>query len=163
MLETEICSFCGGPASLVNEMRSKRMGDRPVTFMDSFYRCAECGEEYFIGEMMDDSQRRATAIIRAEDGLLAPDEIVGLRKKYGFTQAQLERLIGAGAKTVVRWEKGTVAQNKTADTLLRVLRDHPDVVKQLAKENGPPQKAKRPKPTRPRKKAGPTEPAVASD
>jgi HTH-type transcriptional regulator/antitoxin MqsA len=113
-----------------------RMGDRPVTFDDRFFRCSQCGEEYFNGEMMDDSLRRATGVIRAEDGLLAPSDIVALRKKYGLTQAQLERLIGAGEKTVVRWERGTVAQNKTADTLLRVLLEHPDVVAALKRQNG---------------------------
>lgn len=164
MLENEICTFCGGPAKLVEEPHSLQMGDRPVTFMDIFYRCGRCGEEYFNGEMMDDSLRRATAVIRAEDGLLAPDDIVELRRKYALTQAQLERLIGAGAKTVVRWEKGTVAQNKTADTLLRVLRDHPAVVKQLAKQNGLPAKPPRPRSARSRKKPAPAaDPAVASD
>jgi HTH-type transcriptional regulator/antitoxin MqsA len=113
-----------------------RMGDRPVTFDDRFFRCSRCGEEYFNGEMMDDSLRRATAVIRAEDGLLAPSDIVALRKKYGLTQRQLERLIGAGEKTVVRWERGSVAQNKTADTLLRVLLDHPEVVAALKRQNG---------------------------
>ena len=134
--DNDICPLCGGPATLVDELHSMRMGDRPVTFMDRFYRCSRCGEEYLNGEMMDDSQRRATAVIRAEDGLLAPDEIIGLRKKYGLTQAQLERLIGAGEKTVVRWERGTVAQNKTADTLLRVLLEHPEVVAALKRKNG---------------------------
>jgi len=150
------CSLCGGPATLVDEPHTMRMGDRPVTFMDQFYRCGRCGEEFLHGEMVDDSFRRATAVIRTEDGLLAPDDIVGLRKKYGLTQAQLERLIGAGAKTVVRWERGTVAQNKTADTLLRVLRDHPEVVADLAKQQGRALAAKtpRPRPARPRKKAG---------
>lgn len=134
--ENDLCPLCGGPATLVEEPHSMRMGDRPVTFTDRFYRCSRCGEEYLNGEMMDDSQRRATAVIRAEDGLLAPDEIVSLRKKYGLTQAQLERLIGAGEKTVVRWERGTVAQNKTADTLLRVLLDHPEVVAALKQQRG---------------------------
>ena len=132
--DTDACPLCGGPAKLVDEPHSMRMGDRPVTYMDQFYRCSRCGEEYFNGEMVDESFRRATAVIRAEDGLLAPDEIIALRGKYSLTQAQLERLIGAGEKTVVRWERGTVAQNKTADTLLRVLGDHPEVVAQLARE-----------------------------
>lgn len=136
MQDTDTCPLCGGPAHLVDEPRSMRMGDRPVTYMDRFYRCGRCGEEYFNGEMVDESFRRATAVIRAEDGLLAPDEIIALRGKYGLTQAQLERLIGAGEKTVVRWERGTVAQNKTADTLLRVLAGHPEVVAQLARERG---------------------------
>lgn len=131
------CSICGGHAVLVEELRTLKMGDRPVTFMDRLYRCERCGEGFFtFGGMLDDSFRRATAVIRAEDGLLVPDEIVALRKKYGLTQAQLERLIGAGEKTVVRWERGTVAQNKTADTLLRVLIDHPEVVAGLKRQNG---------------------------
>lgn len=143
MQEKEICPLCGGVALLVEAPNTLRMGDRPVTFMDVFYRCENCDEGYFNGEMMDDSLRRATAVIRAEDGLLAPDEIVALRKKYGLTQAQLERLIGAGPKTVVRWERGTVSQNKTADTLLRVLLEHPEVVASLRKQNGITQPARR--------------------
>jgi len=35
---------------------------------------------------------------------------------------------------VVRWERGTIFQNRTADTLLRVLRDHPEVVAELTRE-----------------------------
>ncbi|MBW3571882.1 MAG: type II toxin-antitoxin system MqsA family antitoxin [Gemmatimonadetes bacterium] len=136
MDQKEVCPLCGGIAVLVEAPNTLRMGDRTVTFTDLFYRCDRCDEGYFNGGMMDDSLRRATAVIRAEDGLLAPDEIVALRKKYGLTQAELERLIGAGAKTVVRWERGTVAQNKTADTLLRVLLDHPGVVAGLKKQNG---------------------------
>jgi HTH-type transcriptional regulator/antitoxin MqsA len=112
------------------------MGSRTVTIDDELYRCARCGEGFYIDGMADSTLRRATAVIRAEDGLLAPDEIVALREKYGLSQAELERLIGAGEKTVVRWERGTVSQNKTADTLLRILGDHPGVVKQLAAERG---------------------------
>jgi HTH-type transcriptional regulator/antitoxin MqsA len=107
-----------------------------VTYLDRFYRCDVCGEAFYDGEMATQSFRRMAAVIRAEDGLLAPDEIIALRKKYGLTQAHLERLIGAGQKTVVRWERGTVAQNKTADTLLRVLLDHPEVVAALKRQNG---------------------------
>lgn len=132
----EVCPLCGGVTVLVEAPNTLTMGDRPVTFADRFYRCDRCDEGFFLGEMMDDSLRRATAVIRAEDGLLGPDEIVGLRKRYGLTQAQLERLIGAGEKTVVRWERGTVAQNKTADTLLRVLLDHPEVVAGLKQQRG---------------------------
>lgn len=153
-MEKVECVMCGGPAPLVEESRTLSMRDRPVTFMDRLFRCERCGEGFFHGGMMDDSLRRATAVIRAEDGLLAPDEIVELRRKYSLTQAQLERLIGAGEKTVVRWERGTVAQNKTADTLLRVLRDHPEVVADLAKQHARPAKPRRTPATRPRRKAG---------
>lgn len=144
-----MCVICGGPATLVEELETMSMGGRPVTYMDQFYRCGRCGEAFYNGEMASESFRRAAAVIRAEDGLLAPDEIVALRQQYGLTQAQLEKLIGAGEKTVVRWERGTVSQNKTADTLLRVLRDFPDVVAHLAKQG------RRPAKPRPRARRAP--------
>jgi HTH-type transcriptional regulator/antitoxin MqsA len=130
------CYLCRSPAHLVKGQRQTRMGTRPVSFEDEFYKCSNCGEQFYDGQMADESFRRAAAAVRREDGLLAPDEIREIRAMYGLTQASLERLIGSGEKTVVRWERGTVAQNATADTLLRVLRDHPEVVAKLAQWRG---------------------------
>jgi HTH-type transcriptional regulator / antitoxin MqsA len=132
--DVRMCGICGGEARLVHEPHAFTVAARTVTIDDELYRCERCGEGLYFDDMLDATFRRAAAVLRAEDGLLAPDDIVALRAKYGLTQAQLERLIGAGEKTVVRWERGTVAQNKTADTLLRVLLDHPEVVAQLAGE-----------------------------
>lgn len=130
------CYLCGGESPLTRQVRAVPIGSRTAVIEDEFYRCAACDEDVYLGGMMDESSRRAAAVVRAEEGLLAPDDILALREKYGLTQAGLERLIGAGEKTVVRWERGTVAQNQTADTLLRVLDGHPDVVARLAEERG---------------------------
>lgn len=130
------CYLCGGESPRVREVRAVAIGTRTAVVEDEFYHCARCDEGVYLGGMADATSRKAAAVIRAEDGLLGPGEIVALRAKYGLSQTALERLIGAGEKTVVRWEKGTVAQNKTADTLLRVLADHPEVVARLAEERG---------------------------
>jgi len=132
------CYLCGSTARLVQEPREIPMGSRRVTIDDEFYRCPECGETFTVGTMGDETLRRAAAAVRREDSLLTPDEIREIRAMYGLTQASLERLIGSGEKTVVRWERGSVAQNATADTLLRVLRDHPEVVAKLAEQRGVP-------------------------
>lgn len=146
------CYLCGGDSPLTREVRSVPAGEhRWATIEDEFYRCPRCDEDVYLGGMVDESFRRAAAVIRAEDGLLGPDEIVALREKYGLSQAGLEGLIGAGEKTVVRWERGTVSQNKTADTLLRILADHPEVVKQLAAERGVRLKDRAAKPRRTRR------------
>lgn len=133
---TMTCFVCGAEAVLVREPREIPMGARNVTIDDEFYRCTRCGESWYEGEMADATSRRAAAALRELDGLLGPDDIVAIRQKYGLSQAALERLIGAGPKTVVRWEGGKVTQNQTADTLLRVLRDHPEIVAELAVERG---------------------------
>jgi HTH-type transcriptional regulator / antitoxin MqsA len=130
------CYLCGNMARLVHERREVPMGSRRVTIDDEFYRCPECGETFTVGAMGDETLRRAAAAVRREDGLLAPEEIKELRAMYGLTQAGLERLINAGEKTVVQGERGMVAQNATADTLLRVLREHPEVVAKLAQQRG---------------------------
>lgn len=132
----ETCFNCGGQARFVREPREVTTATHKVTVEDEFYRCDTCGETFYLGGMADESFRRAAAAIRAQDGLLLPEEIVALRKRYGLSQAALERLIGSGPKTVVRWERGTVHQTKTADTLLRVLLAHPEVAAELARERG---------------------------
>jgi HTH-type transcriptional regulator/antitoxin MqsA len=130
----EICYLCSGSAVSVEEPREVPFGTRSAVIDDRFYRCEECGETFYIGDMGDEALRRASTAVRREEGLLMPDEIREIRQRYGLSQADLERLIGAGPKTVVRWERGTIFQNRTADTLLRVLRDHPEVVAELTRE-----------------------------
>lgn len=130
------CYLCAREAALVTEPREFREGRQTVVIDDTFYRCSHCGEEFYDGNMADESFRRAAVAAREQAGLLKPDEIRELRATYGLTQAGLERLINAGEKTVVRWERGTISQNATADTLLRVLRDHPEVVAELAEQRG---------------------------
>lgn len=147
------CYLCGGECPRVHKPRAVPVGARTVVIDDEFYHCSACDESVYLGDMADAAFRRVAAQVRVEDGLLAPDDIVALRGKYGLTQAELERLIGAGEKTVVRWERGTVAQNRTADTLLRVLSAHPEVFAQLAAERGvKPRSRKRAAAAKPRRK-----------
>jgi HTH-type transcriptional regulator / antitoxin MqsA len=130
------CYQCEAEVRIVTEPREFREGEQTVVIDDTFYRCDNCGETFYDGNMADESFRRAAAAARLQEGFLSPQEIRDLRAMYGLTQAGLERLINAGEKTVVRWERGMVTQNATADTLLRVLRDHPEVVAKLAQWRG---------------------------
>ena len=130
------CYQCEAEVRLVTEPREFREGEQTVVIDDTFYRCDNCGETFYDGVMARESFRRAAAAARLQEGFLTPQEIRDLRAMYGLTQAGLERLINAGEKTVVRWERGMVTQNATADTLLRVLRDHPEVVAKLARQRG---------------------------
>ena len=65
-----------------------------------------------------------------------PDQIRGIRQGLGLTQDAFEKLLGVGPKTVVRWEKGTVFQNRSTDSLLRVVAAHPESARFLALLNG---------------------------
>ena len=126
------CSNCGGAVSRSPGNFDVRVGRRTVTVHGEYERCrGECGEFYFAPGEMDAVMQRASAMIRAEEKLLPPGEIRAFRKAIGLTQPQLEDLLGAGPKTVGRWEKGTVIQNGATDTLLRLLRDVPEALQHL--------------------------------
>ena len=90
-------------------------------------RCAECGEVYIGAAEVEQLQKAAASEVRASQGLLQPEEIRALRVSLGLSQAAFEDLLGTGAKTVVRWEKGTVFQSATADRLMRLLREMPEL------------------------------------
>jgi putative zinc finger/helix-turn-helix YgiT family protein len=132
----ERCPVCGGEANLTREVRPLTILGRSVAVEDEFYRCHRCAEEYFHPGMMDAVMRRATAQIREEDGLLTPEQVRRIRRKYGLTQPEFERLLGVGANTVVRWERGTVPQGSAADSLLRLLDQFPENARFLADLHG---------------------------
>lgn len=131
------CPDCGGAVSRGHDTFEARIGRRTVSVPGDYERCrGDCGEFYFAPGEMDAVMKRASAIIRAEEKLLTPNEIKAFRKGIGLTQQQLEDLLGAGPKAVGRWEKGTVIQNGATDTLLRLLRDVPQALQHLLAERG---------------------------
>ncbi|MEO7455338.1 MAG: type II TA system antitoxin MqsA family protein [Gemmatimonadaceae bacterium] len=130
------CPDCDGAISRSHDTFEARIGRRTVSVPGEYERCRDCGEFYFAPGEMDAVMKRASAMIRLEEGLLTPSEIKAFRKGIGLTQPQLEDLLGAGPKTVLRWEKGTVIQNGATDTLLRLLRDVPEALQHLLVERG---------------------------
>jgi len=67
---------------------------------------------------------------------MSPQDIRGIRERLGLTQHAFEKLLGVGPKTVVRWEKGTVFQNGSTDSLLRVIDALPEAARFLAGVHG---------------------------
>src|SRR5207302_1398387 len=90
----------------------------PLEFIDQFTRCGHCGEEFYTREQSLASSRAAATAMREHERLLPPDRIRAIRESYRMTQAEFERALRLGAKTVVRWESGTVRQSATANSLL---------------------------------------------
>jgi putative zinc finger/helix-turn-helix YgiT family protein len=126
------CPECGGCIVRARHTFDVHIGRRTVAVDGDYARCAgNCAEFYFAAGEMDAVMTRATEVIRADEGLLTPADIKALRKRIGLTQPQLEHLLGAGLKTVTRWEKGAVIQNGATDTLLRLIRDVPEALTYL--------------------------------
>jgi putative zinc finger/helix-turn-helix YgiT family protein len=70
-------------------------------------------------------------------GVMTPDEIRALRKRYGLTQEALAELTGLGVASLGRWERGAGIQNEAYDALLYLLRA-PENVERLRRRREPP-------------------------
>jgi len=122
------CGECGGrvtrsSAGITIEVRGIAVTVEGV----EHGRCRRCGETYLDLAATEVVQRQAVAGARAARGLLTPGDIRRLRAALDLSQAELERVLGVGPKTVVRWEKGTVFQSATADRLMRLLAVKPEL------------------------------------
>lgn len=128
------CALCGGPIARQMVDVDVKVGARAtITVRRRLQHCAACGETYFAAGEMDAVNRAAADLVREREGLLAPEEIRALRASMHLSQAQFERLLRTGPKTVVRWERGTIFQNRSTDSLLRALRDVPQARSYLLK------------------------------
>lgn len=97
-------------------------------------RCPKCAEVVL---RMDDARllrARALELYRDREGLLAADEIRGLRERFGLTQGELARLLRLGANTISRWEAGRSVQTAALDVLLRLIRDLPESLAYLRRQ-----------------------------
>lgn len=139
------CPICGGDVATTDKVREVRIGQRSVNIRQTAPECAECGEVFYTPDAADALQMRAASAIREQEGLLAPSAIRRIREKLALSQAEFERLLGVGPKTVVRWERGTVFQNSATDTLLRVLAAVPQAVAYLSQMKGVAGGASRPR------------------
>ena len=131
-----ICPVCFDRLTTVSEEQDVRIGRRSVRVLDQFSRCTGCDEAFYAPRQMDATLRRASEAIRQEEGLLSPGEIRAIRERLRLTQRAFEKLLGVGPKTVVRWEKGTVFQNRATDSLLRLVDAQTESARFLARLHG---------------------------
>ncbi|MEO5825691.1 MAG: type II toxin-antitoxin system MqsA family antitoxin [Gemmatimonadales bacterium] len=124
----ESCPLCGGEITTFRGSTEVMIGARQIVVRDAHERCTECGEGFYGPGQLERLERDAASQIRAREGLLTPDQIRAIRERLGLSQAAFEQLLGVGPKTVVRWERGTVFQNRSTDALIRVVDAVPGVV-----------------------------------
>ena len=92
------------------------------------YHCTGCGEDFCDEEREGNVNKKLDALYREAEGLLQPQEIVEIRKKFGYSQEEFAEIVGGGPKAFAKYEKGTVTQSRSMDNLLRILRDSTDAM-----------------------------------
>jgi HTH-type transcriptional regulator/antitoxin MqsA len=117
------CPICrSAELELVTVTRESAAADGTlVEYAEELLECTKCGERFRTHEQALVSGRNRAAALRRHEHLLTPADIRDIRRRFALSQADLEGLLGVGAKTVVRWERGTVCQSRAVDALLRIL------------------------------------------
>lgn len=132
VLPDDICPTCGTKmVEKTGPLRLSVNGERIRVSSIEHFKCPKCGETMFSLQEGMRGSLEARSIYREKYGLLSPDEISGIRKKFGLTQAELARLLRLGANTVSRWETGRNVQSAAMDTVLRMIRDLPGSIDYL--------------------------------
>lgn len=86
--------------------------------------CEVCGEEVWDEVLERENERRVFSAYRKKVGLLQPEEILEIRKKYKVSQATFAKILGFGAKTITRYENGSI-QDFCHDNLIRLVGCNP--------------------------------------
>ena len=95
--------------------------------------CRNCGAQSF--SVGDDE--RIIAALRAQVGLLMPEEMQKRRAELGMTQQELAEQLGVAKETISRWETGGMIQSKAMDNLLRLFFDSDEVRRLLRQRFAP--------------------------
>jgi putative zinc finger/helix-turn-helix YgiT family protein len=95
--------------------------------------CRKCGEQLFTVDLDD----RVVAALRAQVGLLTPEEIQHHRGRLEMTQQELADQLGAAKETISRWETGGMIQSRAMDNLLRLFFESEEVRRLLRQRFAP--------------------------
>lgn len=119
-----ICDACfaevDAPISIVRESVAVR--GMPVTEDFEYPICPECGNRIGHAPTMDRNLEKQYRRYRDLRDIPQPEEIVALRKRYGFTQRAFAAVLDMGIASVQRYEHGALPTAAHAH-LLRNMRD----------------------------------------
>ena len=117
------CPVCNKTAAReINEEREFKLKGETFTIPVTQYSCDDCEEEFTLPGKQPDPLVELYARYRAKHNMMQPENIRAFRKLYDLTQAELSNLLGFGAATISRYERGCL-QDEAHDKALKMAMD----------------------------------------
>lgn len=131
------CMECGKAVEASVETVRETVDVRGLPITDSFEYavCPVCGNRIPEPVLVDRNFEKMYAAYREARNIPQPDEIVALRRRYGFSQRVLAAILGIGVASVQRYEGGALPSESHAE-LLRQARD-PQVLRERLRSGAP--------------------------
>lgn len=119
-----ICPSCEKETDieLVRKIEEIKVRGESIEVETEFYKCLVCGEEFEDPRSDNDPLDKAYRKFRRRHGMIQPEEIRQLRKRYGFTQSEMSSLLGWGGATLSRYENGAL-QDEAHGKILHLITD----------------------------------------
>jgi len=119
-----ICPHCEKETNLelIRSEEEIKVRGELIKVKAEYYKCNSCGNEFDDPRSQDDPLDKAYREYRRRHGMMQPEEIRGLRKRYGLTQSEMRSLLGWGGATLSRYENGAL-QDETHEKSLRLAAD----------------------------------------
>jgi putative transcriptional regulator len=83
-----------------------------------------------LGHKLLQSVREMKAGQRARVTIVEPNEVAQARQNTGLSQAQFAEALHISKRTLQEWEQGRRAPSGAAKALIRIAKDHPEVVRE---------------------------------
>lgn len=96
----------------------------PVTFLEKILIDDSTGEEIFDPKLEQENDINLYNEYRKIKGLLLPEKIKEIRKKFGVTQTIFAKVLGLGDKTIARYENGSL-QDMAQNNLIKAVSERP--------------------------------------
>jgi hypothetical protein len=93
------CDSCGNDFREVWGERVLPFPGRSVRVQASWMECPGCQEKLLTPAQSEAARVSAARVVREREGLLSPEDIGGIRERFGLRQRDLEKMIGRGTKT----------------------------------------------------------------
>lgn len=94
----------------------------------------DCGQELYDEALDSETMRTITNLYEERIGL-SLKEIKSIRTQYGLSMELFSRILGWSKATIVRYETGKFIPDSSHMTVLRRLKEHPEVIDEYYKLN----------------------------
>lgn len=106
---------------------------KEVNVEEKIAYCNTCRNELFVEEIEEENLKRLYDEYRKVAGIVSPEDIIKLRKKYGLSQRELGNILGWGKMTVNRYERGALPDKSHSD-LIKLLLENDEVLRGKVEE-----------------------------
>jgi HTH-type transcriptional regulator/antitoxin MqsA len=147
MLEGPACPETGAPMHRDTRPMTLEYKAQSITIDMAGWYCDTSDQSVHTGEDMKASDRALNLLKARTEGLLEPEEIRRIRKKFQLNQVQAGELIGGGPRAFQKYEAGDLLPSRAISSALVLLDHDPSSLRNLqARHSGAAEAATRPAP-----------------